>query len=61
LGLLSGLCLNYFFGFWKADPFVGLIVSGFLYKKSFDNIINKWEEADKCEAPPDEYNNSKDK
>ncbi len=43
VGLLFGLCLNYFFGFWKADPIFGLIISGFLYKKSFDSIISKEE------------------
>jgi divalent metal cation (Fe/Co/Zn/Cd) transporter len=39
IGLLVGLCLNYFFGFWKADPIMALVICGFLYKKSFDSII----------------------
>jgi divalent metal cation (Fe/Co/Zn/Cd) transporter len=39
LGLLLGMSLNYCFGFWQVDPLVGLITSGFLYKKSLDSII----------------------
>lgn len=29
--LLLGLCSNYVFGFWQADPIVGLIIVGFLF------------------------------
>jgi divalent metal cation (Fe/Co/Zn/Cd) transporter len=39
LGLLIGLSLNYCFGFWWVDPLVGLMTSGFLYKKSLDSIL----------------------
>lgn len=39
--LLLGLTMNYFFGFWQADPLVGLIVVGFLVKEARE----LWEEA----------------
>ena len=32
ISLLIGLGLNYLFGFWQADPIVGLIIVGFLFK-----------------------------
>jgi divalent metal cation (Fe/Co/Zn/Cd) transporter len=40
LGLLVGLGLNYFYGFWQADPLVGLITVIFLYKKSLESILS---------------------
>lgn len=40
--LLLGLAMNYLFGFWQADPLVGLIVVGFLIKEARE----LWEEAD---------------
>ncbi len=33
LALLVGLGLNYFWGFWQADPLIGLVVVGFLLKE----------------------------
>jgi divalent metal cation (Fe/Co/Zn/Cd) transporter len=39
LGLLIGLGLNYHYGFWQADPVVGLITVIFLYKKSLESIL----------------------
>lgn len=39
--LLIGLAANYFFGFWQADPIVGLIVVVFLIKEG----LELWEEA----------------
>ncbi len=43
VGLIISLCLNYFFGYWKADPIFALFISAFLYKKSFDCVISKGE------------------
>jgi len=43
--LLLGLALNYFFGFWQADPLVGLIVVVFLIREGRE----WWEEANKGE------------
>lgn len=39
--LLIGLATNYFFGFWQADPLVGLIVVMFLIREG----LEWWEEA----------------
>ncbi len=33
LALLIGLGLNYFYGFWQADPVIGLVVVAFLVKE----------------------------
>ena len=33
LALLVGLGLNYVYGFWQADPIIGLVVVGFLLKE----------------------------
>ena len=32
-GVLAGLALNAAFGFWQADPLVGLLIAGFLFKE----------------------------
>jgi divalent metal cation (Fe/Co/Zn/Cd) transporter len=37
--LLVGLGLNYLFGFWQADPIVGLIIVGFLFKEGYEIIF----------------------
>lgn len=41
LALLLGLGSNYFFGFWQADPIVGLIIVIFLFREGKEN----WEES----------------
>jgi divalent metal cation (Fe/Co/Zn/Cd) transporter len=41
VSLLLGLTMNYFFGFWQADPLVGLIVVVFLIREGQES----WEEA----------------
>ena len=43
--LLLGLASNYFFGFWQADPLVGLIVVLFLFREGRE----WWEEANESE------------
>jgi divalent metal cation (Fe/Co/Zn/Cd) transporter len=43
--LLLGLASNYFFGFWQADPLVGLIVVLFLIREGRE----WWEEANEGE------------
>ncbi len=40
LALLLGLGLNYLFGFWQADPVVGIIIVIFLFREGFKG----WEE-----------------
>ncbi len=40
VSLLIGLGLNYLFGFWQADPIVGLIIVGFLFKEGFEIIFD---------------------
>jgi cation diffusion facilitator family transporter len=35
VSLLIGLCLNYLYGFWQADPFVGLLIMIFLIKEGY--------------------------
>jgi len=41
LALLLGLGSNYFFGFWQADPIVGLIIVFYLFREGKEN----WEES----------------
>ncbi|NIM89415.1 MAG: cation transporter [Candidatus Aminicenantes bacterium] len=41
LALLLGLGLNYVFGFWQADPIVGLIIVIYLFREG----IEVWKEA----------------
>lgn len=43
--LLLGLGSNYLFGFWQADPIVGLIIAGFLIYEGKE----VWEESGKTE------------
>ena len=42
LALLIGLSCNYWFGFWQADPLVGLIIVIFLFREGWET----WSEAD---------------
>jgi divalent metal cation (Fe/Co/Zn/Cd) transporter len=37
IALLIGLGANYFFGFWQADPMVGLIIAIFLFWEGYEN------------------------
>jgi divalent metal cation (Fe/Co/Zn/Cd) transporter len=39
ISLLIGLSLNYLFGFWQADPIVGLIIVAFLFKEGYEIIF----------------------
>ena len=41
VSLLIGLMANYFFGFWQADPIVGLIIAIFLFREG----LEWWKEA----------------
>ncbi len=41
VALLLGLGANYLFGFWQADPIVGLIIVVFLLREGWEN----WQEA----------------
>jgi len=41
--LLLGLGTNYLFGFWQADPIVGLIIVVFLFREGWEG----WKEPDK--------------
>ena len=38
LALLIGLGLNYLFGIWQADPIIGLVVVGFLFKEGWGTL-----------------------
>jgi len=38
LALLIGLGLNYVYGFWQADPLIGLVVVGFLFKEGWETL-----------------------
>jgi divalent metal cation (Fe/Co/Zn/Cd) transporter len=40
VSLLIGLGLNYLFGFWQADPIVGLIIVAFLFKEGHEIIFD---------------------
>jgi divalent metal cation (Fe/Co/Zn/Cd) transporter len=41
VALLIGLGANYLFGFWQADPIVGLIIVAFLFREGWEG----WKEA----------------
>ncbi len=41
VALLVGLLMNYLFGFWQADPIVGLIVAGFLIREGIETLRKK--------------------
>jgi len=41
VALLLGLGANYLFGFWQADPIVGLIIVAFLFREGWEG----WQEA----------------
>lgn len=41
VALLLGLSANYLFGFWQADPIVGLIIVAFLFREGWEG----WKEA----------------
>lgn len=36
VALLSGLVLNYLYGYWQADPIVGMIIFVFLFKEGVE-------------------------
>jgi divalent metal cation (Fe/Co/Zn/Cd) transporter len=36
--LLVGLGLNYLYGFWQADPIVGLIIVAYLVKEGYSTL-----------------------
>jgi cation diffusion facilitator family transporter len=38
VALLIGLGLNYLFGFWPADPIVGLVIVVFLFKEGYSTL-----------------------
>ena len=40
VSLLIGLSLNYLFGFWQADPIVGIIIVAFLFKEGHEIIFD---------------------
>ena len=44
VALLIGLTLNYLFGFWQADPIVGLIIVFFLVKEGYETLTEEEEE-----------------
>jgi divalent metal cation (Fe/Co/Zn/Cd) transporter len=41
VALLLGLGANYLFGFWQADPIVGVIITAFLFREGRES----WQEA----------------
>jgi len=45
VALLTGLAANYFFGFWQADPIVGLIIAIFLFWEGYES----WKEVNEDE------------
>lgn len=49
VALLLGLGTNYLFGFWQADPIVGLVTVAFLLREGWEN----WEESGEQETDED--------
>lgn len=41
IALVIGLGLNYFLGFWQADPIAGIIIAGFLLKEGYSTYKEK--------------------
>jgi divalent metal cation (Fe/Co/Zn/Cd) transporter len=50
VALLLGLGANYLFGFWQADPIVGLIIVAFLFREGWEG----WQEAGEKELKLDD-------
>jgi divalent metal cation (Fe/Co/Zn/Cd) transporter len=50
VALLVGLGANYLFGFWQADPIVGLIITAFLFREGWQG----WKESDEGEIKIDD-------
>ena len=48
IALLIGLGANYPFGFWQADPLVGLIIVIFLFREGFEGWRESCEECMEC-------------
>jgi divalent metal cation (Fe/Co/Zn/Cd) transporter len=46
VALLLGLGANQLFGFWLADPIVGLIIAAFLFREGWEGWHETGEEAD---------------
>ena len=49
VALLLGLGCNYLFGFWQADPIVGLIIVAFLFREGLESWKEPHEEDSKIE------------
>ena len=47
VALLLGLGSNYMFGFWQADPIVGLIIVVFLFREGWESWKESQEEIDR--------------
>jgi cation diffusion facilitator family transporter len=39
ISLLAGLGLNYYYGFWQADPIVGLLITAFLFMEGYETLF----------------------
>jgi len=46
VALLLGLGINHLFGFWQADPIVGLIIAAFLFREGWESWHESGEEED---------------
>jgi len=44
VALLIGLGANYLFGFWQADPIVGLLVAAYLIKEGYETLTEDEDE-----------------
>ena len=51
VALLLGLGANYLFGFWQADPIVGLIIVAFLFREGWEGW-KEFNEEDKLDNQP---------
>jgi cation diffusion facilitator family transporter len=50
VALLAGLLANYLFGFWQADPLVGLVIVLFLFREGYE-IWNGECSCEDCNCP----------
>lgn len=51
VALLLGLGANYLFGFWQADPIVGLIIVAFLFREGWESWKKSSEEGEVDNQP----------
>jgi len=58
VALLVGLVVNAVTGFWQADPIIGMVIAGFLFKEGMEGLEDLEEEEEEEEEDRDEEKDS---